>query len=210
MEQQNDCTIQRSQPLRRYPNEYKTEGHSSTRTYFFSNYSVNPISIQLSLSFAVNKSVTNQPQYSNTGRPTVRIAVYLMTGVFLTMEVEQNATAQQIFAIVQSEAELGLSRFSLVTATPVFALWMCSPQLEVQLRPIHKPVELAAKWNYLVNKYSSHTENSDSEEPLLYFRRNIFLTRAEEEQIKDTKVLELLYAEARHNVLQGKVAFNHS
>lgn len=148
--------------------------------------------------------MTSQPQYSNTGRPTVRIAVYLMTGVFLTMEVEQNATAQQIFAIVQSEAELGLSRFVLVTTTPVFALWMCSPQLEVQLRPTHKPVELAAKWNYLVNKYSSHTENSDGDEPLLYFRRNIFLSKAEEEQIKDTKVLELLYAEARHNVLQGE------
>lgn len=145
----------------------------------------------------------NQPQYSNTGRPTVRIAVYLMTGVFLTMEVEQNATSQQILAIVQSEAELGLSRFSLATTTPVFALWMCSSQLEVQLRSTHKPVELAAKWNYLVNKYSSHIEDSDEEEPLLYFRRNIFLSKSEEEQIKDTKVLELLYAEAKYNVLQG-------
>jgi FERM domain-containing protein 8 len=144
----------------------------------------------------------NQPQYSNTGRPTVRIAVYLMTGVFLTMEIEQNATAQQILSIVQSEAELGISRFSLATTTPVFALWMCSSQLEVQLRPTHKPVELAAKWNYLVNKYSS--EDSDDEEPLLHFRRNIFLSRSEEEQIKDTKVLELLYAEARFNVLQGR------
>lgn len=146
----------------------------------------------------------NQPQYSNTGRPTVRIAVYLMTGVFLTMEVEQNATSQQILSIVQSEAELGISRFSLATTTPVFALWMCSSQLEVQLRPTHKPVELAAKWNYLVNKYSSYTEDSDDEEPLLHFRRNIFLSRSEEEQIKDTKVLELLYAEARFNVLQGR------
>lgn len=147
--------------------------------------------------------MTNQPQYSNTGRPTIRIAVYLMTGVFLTMEIEQNATAQQIFTIVQSEAELGLLRFSMVTTTPVFALWMCSSQMEVQLRPTHKPVELAAKWNYLVNKYSSQVE--DDEEPLLYFRRNIFLSRTEEEQIKDTKVLELLYAEARHNVLQGEL-----
>ncbi|KAL6264067.1 hypothetical protein P5V15_004146 [Pogonomyrmex californicus] len=119
------------------------------------------------------------------------------------MEVEQNVTAQQIFTIVQSEPELGLSRFSLVTTTPVFALWMCCSQLEIQLRPTHRPVELAAKWNYLVNKYSSNTENSDDEEPLLYFRRNVFLSRVEEEQIKDTKVLELLYAEARHNVLQG-------
>ncbi|XP_032674620.1 putative FERM domain-containing protein FRMD8P1 [Odontomachus brunneus] len=184
MEQQNDCSTQRGQPIRRYPNDYKTEGHSSS----------------------LNKAMTNQSQYSNTGRPTVRIAVYLMTGVFLIMEVDQNATAQQIFTIVQSEAELGLTRLALVTATPVFALWMCSSQLEVQLRPTHKPVELAAKWCYLINKYSSHGDNSDDEEPLLYFRRNIFLSRAEEEQIKDTKVLELLYAEARYNVLQGRYA----
>lgn len=140
-------------------------------------------------------------QYSNTGRPTVRIVVNLMTGIFL-MEVEQNATAQQILTIVQSEE--GLSRIVLATTVPVFALWMCSSQLEVQLRPTHKPIELAAKWSYLVNKYSSYTEYSDDEEPLLYFRRNIFLSRAEEEQIKDIKVLELLYAEAKHNVLQGK------
>lgn len=147
----------------------------------------------------------SQSQYSNTGRPTVYIAVYLMTGVLLKMEIEQNATAQQILAIMQSEVELGLSRLSLVTTSPIFALWMCSSQLEVQLRPTHKPVKLAAKWNYLVNKYSSPDgDESDNEEPLLYFRRNIFLSRVEEEQIKDTKVLELLYAEARHNVLQGK------
>lgn len=148
--------------------------------------------------------MTNQSQYANTGRPTVRIAVYLMTGVFLTMEVEQNATAQQIFTIVQSEAELGLSRFLLTTSPPVFALWMCSSQLEVQLRPTHKPIELAARWNRLINKYSSY-RGDFNEEPLLYFRRNIFLSRLDEEQIKDTKVLELLYAEARHNVLQGKL-----
>ncbi|XP_020282386.1 putative FERM domain-containing protein FRMD8P1 isoform X2 [Pseudomyrmex gracilis] len=180
MEQQNDCSLQRGQPLRRYANDYKTEGgHSST----------------------LNKTMANQ--YSNTGRPTVRIVVNLMTGIFL-MEVEQNATAQQILTIVQSEE--GLSRIALTTTVPVFALWMCSSQLEVQLRPTHKPIELAAKWSYLVNKYSSYTEYSDDEEPLLYFRRNIFLSRTEEEQIKDIKVLELLYAEAKHNVLQGRYA----
>lgn len=33
MEQQNDCSIQRGQPLRRYTNDYKSEGHSSTCMY---------------------------------------------------------------------------------------------------------------------------------------------------------------------------------
>lgn len=33
MEQQNDCSIQRGQPLRRYTNDYKLEGSSNTCMY---------------------------------------------------------------------------------------------------------------------------------------------------------------------------------
>ncbi|XP_078033986.1 FERM domain-containing protein 8 Bili isoform X1 [Augochlora pura] len=179
MEAQEDCTVRRGQPIRRYQNDYKPEGHTSTSV------------------------MGNQPQYLNVGRPTVRIAVYLMTGMFLTMDIEQNFTAQQILAIIQSEGELGLTRASLLTGQTVFALWLCSSSLEVQLRPNHKPIELAAKWNRLVRKYSSQNEECD-EEPLLFLRRNVFLSRADEEQIKEAKVLELLYAEARNNVLQGR------
>lgn len=147
--------------------------------------------------------MVNQSQYLNVGRSTVRIAVYLMTEVFLTMDIEQNSTAHQILTMIQSEAELGLARTPLPTGQTVFALWLCSSKLEVQLRPNHKPIELATKWNRLVKKYSSETEDTD-EEPLLCLRRNVFLSRTDEEQIKEAKVLELLYAEARNNVLQGK------
>lgn len=126
-----------------------------------------------------------------------------MSGVLLTMEVDRNTTAQHILSIVQSEAELGLSRTPPINGQPVFAMWMCSSQLELQLRPNHRPIELAAKWSGLVNKYGSKKTRTD-EEPLLYFRRNVFLSRKDEEQIKEPKVLELLYAEAQHNVLEGK------
>ncbi|CAL7949594.1 unnamed protein product [Xylocopa violacea] len=146
--------------------------------------------------------MSNQSQYLNVGRSSVRIAVYLMTGIFLTMDIEQNSTAHQILAMIQAEGELGLTRTSF-TGQTVFALWLCSSRLEVQLRPNHKPLELAVKWNRLVKKYSSQTEETD-EEPLLCLRRNVFLSRSDEEQIKEAKVLELLYAEARNNVLQGK------
>ncbi|KAK2581698.1 hypothetical protein KPH14_002185 [Odynerus spinipes] len=179
METQEECTVRRGQAVHRYTNDYKGDGHTSLST------------------------MTNQAQCMNAGRATVRIAVYLMTGVFVTMEAEQSSTAQQILTIVQTEAELGLARAPPITGQPVFALWLCSSQLEVQLRPNHKPVELAAKWNRLVTKYGSRREEID-EEPLLYFRRNVFLSRYDEEQIKEAKVLELLYAEARHNVLQGR------
>ena len=68
---------------------------------------------------------------------------------------------------------------------------------------IYRPLQLAAKWPRLVTKYGFQT-GADDEEPVLYFRRNVFLTRHEEELIKEPKILELLYAEARHNVLEGK------
>lgn len=152
--------------------------------------------------------IVNQTQYLNVGRSTVRIAVYLMTGIFLSMDVEHSSTAHQILAMIQSEGELGLTRTPLFTSQTVFALWLCSSRLEVQLHPNHKPLELAAKWNRLVKKYSSQREETD-EEPLLCLRRNVFLSRSDEEQIKEAKVLELLYAEARNNVLQGNQLFNY-
>lgn len=141
--------------------------------------------------------------YLDTGRVTIRIAVYLMSEVFLSMEVERATTAHQIVTIVQSETELGSARAPPIVGQHVFALWLCSKQLEVQLHPTHRPLELAAKWHYLVNKFGSR-EVADDEEPVLHFRRNVFLRRRDEEQIKEAKVLELLYAEAKYNVLKGK------
>ena len=119
--------------------------------------------------------IINQSQYINIGRSIVRIAIYLTTGIFLTMDIESNSTAHQILAMIQSEGELGLTRTPSFTGQTVFALWLCSSKLEVQL----------------------------------CLKRNVFLSRSDEEQIKETKVLELLYAEARNNVLQGNKLFTY-
>lgn len=144
-----------------------------------------------------------QTRQSNTGKPVACIAVYLMSGVILTMEVESDVTSREIMAIIQSEKELGLARTSPPLGQPVFALWLCSQQLEVQLGPTHKPLELGSRWHRLVAKYGSKGVR-DEEQPVLYFRRNVFLSRSDEEQVKEAKTLELLYAEARHNVLEGR------
>ena len=146
---------------------------------------------------------TQQPE-----RSTVTIAAYLMSEISLMMDVERSTTAQHIINIIQSESDLGLARTPPFTSSqPVFALWMCSSQLEVQLKPTHKPLELATKWPRLVNKYGSQRCRDNDEEPVLYFRRNVFLSRRDEEQIKEPKILELLYAEAKKNVLDGKYIF---
>lgn len=54
------------------------------------------------------------------------------------MDVEKNATAQHIINVIQSESDLGLMRSPPVVGQPVFALWLCSSQLEVQLKPSHR------------------------------------------------------------------------
>ncbi|XP_048507612.1 FERM domain-containing protein 8 isoform X2 [Athalia rosae] len=126
-----------------------------------------------------------------------------MSGVILTMEVDCSITSQEIISIIQSEKELGLGRNTPSLGQPVFALWLCSQQLEVQLGPTHKPLELGSRWQRLVAKYGSEGVREE-EQPVLYFRRNVFLSRSDEEQVKEAKTLELLYAEARYNVLEGR------
>lgn len=119
------------------------------------------------------------------------------------MDVERGVTAQQIVNTIQSEVELGLSR-TVSSSQPVFALWLCSSELEIQLRPNHKPLELAAKWSRLVETYGTQRyRDSGDEEPMIYYRRNVFLSRREEELIKEPKILELLFAEAKKNILEG-------
>ncbi|XP_024935971.1 FERM domain-containing protein 8 isoform X2 [Cephus cinctus] len=179
MDQQEDCSNQRIQPVRRYQHDFKPDNHTQ------------------------HPMLIGQSQHLNMGRPTIRIAVYLMSGVFLTMDVERSASVQQILSVVQTEGELELARAPPIIGQPVFALWLCSNQLEVQLKQTQRPLELAAKWSHLLHKYGTQ-EGVEDEEPVLYFRRNVFLSRRDEEQIKEIKVLELLYAEARHNVLEGR------
>ncbi|OXU19191.1 hypothetical protein TSAR_001959 [Trichomalopsis sarcophagae] len=179
MEQQEDCGRNlRNQVVCRFQHDYKHDGACPP---------------------------TKQPVTQQPDRSTVCIAVYLMSEVCLTMDIERNATAQQIINTVQADPELALARTPPFTSSqPVFALWLCSSQLEVQLRPNHKPLDLATKWPRLVNKYGSQRSRDSDEEPILYFRRNVFLSRRDEEQIKEPKIMELLYAEAKKNVLDGR------
>ncbi|XP_066590693.1 putative FERM domain-containing protein FRMD8P1 isoform X2 [Prorops nasuta] len=179
--EQEDCASHGAQSGRRYQKDLRIED-----------------------STGLSATMSSQLQYPNPGRSTIRIAVYLMTGVILTLDIEQNYTSEEILAILESEAELGLARSPSAVGQPVFALWLCSSQLEVQLRPSQRPVELAPKWKHLIKKYGWYQYGELDEEPILCFRRNVFLSRTEEEQIKEAKILELLYAEAKHNVLQGR------
>ena len=84
----------------------------------------------------------------------------------------------------------------------VLALWMTSPLLEVQLKPHHKPFFIRREWNHFLQRFSSASQDQKAaDEPVLSLQRNVFCPRREEQQLKDHRVLELLYEEAKYNIL---------
>ncbi|KAK7862335.1 hypothetical protein R5R35_005227 [Gryllus longicercus] len=136
-------------------------------------------------------------------RMALSICVFLMSRVVIHMELEDgaNATAQDLLQCVLQEEQLALPRL----AASMFSLWMSSSILELQLKPYHKPYEIRQKWRVLTNKYSTASDaRLLRDEPVLSFQRNVFFSRRAEERIKDQKLLDLLYEEAKYNILEGR------
>jgi len=132
-----------------------------------------------------------------------RIAVYLATGTAIIVEPEKgiSCSAKELLqAIVESE-ELALPAY----ASEVFSLWMASSFLEVQLKPGQLPLGIRKIWKRLLHNYSTATHlEAESDDPRICLRRSTFLTLHEEMRLSDEKILELFYAEARHNILSGR------
>ncbi|XP_023843747.1 FERM domain-containing protein 8 isoform X2 [Salvelinus sp. IW2-2015] len=91
------------------------------------------------------------------------------------------------------------------SAMDVFAFWLCSPLLELQLKPKHQPYKLCRQWQDLLYRFTEASEEDISQdEPSLQYRRNVFYPKSKELQIEDEGVLRLLYDEARVNILAGR------
>ncbi|KAJ8384601.1 hypothetical protein AAFF_G00200380 [Aldrovandia affinis] len=86
-----------------------------------------------------------------------------------------------------------------------FAFWLCSPLLELQLKPKHQPYKLCRQWQDLLYRFTEASEEDISQdEPCLQYRRNVFYPKAKELQIEDEGLLRLLYDEAKVNILEGR------
>jgi len=136
-------------------------------------------------------------------RKKLDVCVYLMSAVAVQMEIEEgaNSTVTDILNSLVGEEELALPR----TGSEMLSLWMVSPLLEVQLKPHHKPFFIRREWNHFLQRFSSASQDKKAcDEPILSLQRNVFVTRREESQIKDPKLLELLYEEAKYNILTGR------
>nr|XP_037876343.1 putative FERM domain-containing protein FRMD8P1 isoform X2 [Bombyx mori] len=144
-----------------------------------------------------------------TSNPVTCIYLMSRTAIMMEMsseEVPANVTTARFLNAVLATEELGLSQPSTRSvAANVFALWMCSPLLEIQLKPHHSPWKIWANWQKLLLRYGHGSESKRRrDQPVLRLQRNVFFPKHIEEGIKDSRIQELLYEEARHNVVTGR------
>ncbi|XP_042287370.1 FERM domain-containing protein 8 [Thunnus albacares] len=129
------------------------------------------------------------------------VLIYLFgeTAVHLSVEGLGSVTVQELGRIVRDALHIP------ETAQDVFAFWLSSPLLELQLKARHQPYKLCRQWQDLLYRFTEASEEDISQdEPCLQYRRNVFYPKSKELQIEDEGVLRLLYEEARNNILTGR------
>lgn len=90
-----------------------------------------------------------------------------------------------------------------------FALFIVSPHLEIQMLPNHEPFKILSTWNAMLSKYTPLKRDSIViDEPILSYQRNVYLKRHEEAIVEDAFILELLYEEAKVNILSGRYPYH--
>ncbi|XP_021176527.2 FERM domain-containing protein 8 [Fundulus heteroclitus] len=129
------------------------------------------------------------------------VLVYLFgeSAVHLSVEGLGSVSVQELGRSVREALQIPES------AQDAFAFWLCSPLLELQLKPRHQPYKLCRQWQDLLYRFTDASEEDISQdEPYLQYRRNVFYPKSKELQIEDETVLRLLFEEARSNILTGR------
>ncbi|PAA57744.1 hypothetical protein BOX15_Mlig028209g2 [Macrostomum lignano] len=84
----------------------------------------------------------------------------------------------------------------------LFTLWVCSQNLRLQLKPMHKPVQLMRDWrSKTVPLFTS--ANPMKEDPKLFLRRNALCRLDAEKQGHSDTAETFLFHEARNGYLNG-------
>ncbi|KAK6316856.1 hypothetical protein J4Q44_G00122560 [Coregonus suidteri] len=145
-----------------------------------------------------------EPSEGNSQRGSVAsvtraqdVLVYLVgdSAVHLCVEGVGSVSVQELGRSVREALHIPDS------AMDVFAFWLCSPLLDLQLKPKHQPYKLCRQWQDLLYRFTKASEEDISQdEPCLQYRRNVFYPKSKELQIEDEVVLRLLYDEARLGV----------
>ncbi|ODN05587.1 FERM domain-containing protein 8 [Orchesella cincta] len=128
------------------------------------------------------------------------LCIWPLEPVILEPDSGSSCTAKELLQSIVESEELALPPY----AEKSFHYgWLL--RFLVQLKPNQQPLGVRKNWKRLLHNYSSATHlEAESDDPRICLRRSAFLTKQEEMRITDSKILELFYAEARHNILSGR------
>lgn len=155
-----------------------------------------------------NNKKNEHERKGNKGRASsgVEVCVFLHSRVAVRLRLEDGAkiTAQELQAMVIEEEDVSLPK----QAMEVFAIWMVSPVLEIQLKPYQRALEVRRQWGELLKRFTqTPIKPQDARyayEPKMVLRRNVFFSKRDEVKIRDAKILELLYEEAQWNMRSAR------
>ncbi|KAL5268141.1 hypothetical protein ACHWQZ_G002108 [Mnemiopsis leidyi] len=88
-----------------------------------------------------------------------------------------------------------------------FSIWICSPLLQLQLKPSHYPTALCDLWYDLLAQFAPATElQAKNDLPIIMLMRNVFYPLSQEKLLvqRDPQARYYLTAEAMFNYLTGR------
>ncbi|XP_074599708.1 FERM domain-containing protein 8 Bili [Brevipalpus obovatus] len=144
------------------------------------------------------------------------LCVFLMNQVGICVSTTEAATTQELVNKVyqawfanknsssSSSSSLQKKYANKEEILRFFTIWISSPMIEIQLKPLHRPFKVLFHWKDLVTKYGHQCLSDSTFEPIVSFQRNLFVQKWDEMMIEDPRILQLLYEEAKFNVLDGR------
>lgn len=85
----------------------------------------------------------------------------------------------------------------------IFTIWICSPSLELQLKPEHKPLEQINSWKRRIVGNLTDGDPKKEKEPILKWRRNAKISLIVEREVTHTDAIKLLFHEAKFNYINA-------
>ncbi|XP_062572405.1 FERM domain-containing protein 8-like [Saccostrea cucullata] len=138
-------------------------------------------------------------KHNDPAGDTVEVVIWTRDMVGIHHITGYEATAENLFKIVVEEKQLPPE------SENIFSIWLVSPLLELRLKKNHIPFQFAQLWDEYCELYTdANPDEISRDEPVVMFQRNVFLTLEEEMKISDEVVLNLLYHEAKFNVIEGR------
>ncbi|XP_056438864.1 krev interaction trapped protein 1 [Gadus chalcogrammus] len=126
-------------------------------------------------------------------KPYEKVRIYRMDGSYRSVELKHgnNTTVQQIMEGMRLSQE----------SQQYFTIWICSENLNLQLKPYHKPLQHLRIWTEIVTDLT--VLDPQRENPQLFLRRDVRLPLDVEKKVEDPLSILILFDEARHSLLKG-------